>query len=229
MKKIRLLFLVPLVGLFGFGWPLTWLSNDNTSSFGSGPWVQKEVQILKSSAGNIDTNVLRLSLVAYLNANKKGYAHKPVLTVIDYSKPSYVKRMWVFDLRNNRTIYNTWVSHGKNSGGVNATSFSNNPGSLKSSIGVFVTDEPYFGKNGYSVRLRGLEHGYNDNAYQRAIVIHGAQYASPSIFHFGSGIGRSWGCPAVAIDIQATINTIKENSVYLLIILIEIGYHIQDF
>lgn len=214
MKLYRTLFALSLAGLVGFSSPFSWLlSTPNNSPFGSSPWLQREVQILKSEAGNIDSNVLRLSLIAYLSAHKQGYGSKPILTVIDYSKPSSERRMWVFDLRNNRTLYNTWVTHGKNSGGAYATSFSNSPGSLKSSIGVFVTAGPYFGKNGYSVRLRGLE-SVNSNAYNRAIVIHGARYANPDIIRSYGQIGRSWGCPAVSTAVATPlINTVKDNSI----------------
>lgn len=215
MKNVyRTLFLFGLLASFGFSWPLAGLfSSSNAAPFGSGPWLQREMQIIKSQAGNIDNSVLRLGLIAYLNARKKGYAGKPILTVIDYSKPSNQRRLWVFDLRRNKTLFNTWVTHGKNSGGMNATSFSNSRGSLKSSIGVFVTDHSYIGGNGYSLRLRGLESGVNDNAYRRNVVIHGAWYANPDIIGRYGQLGRSWGCPAVKADLaRPLINTIKEKS-----------------
>ncbi len=214
MKLTRFIFLALLFSSLGFSWPFAWLfSTPNTAPFGTSLWLQKEILILKVQAVNIDDKVLRLSLIAYLNARKRGYANKELLTVIDYSKPSNVKRLWVFDLRRNRTLFNTYVSHGKNSGGVNATSFSNNPGSLKSSIGVFVTAQPYVGKNGYSLRLRGLERGINDSAYQRSIVIHGAPYANAANIKNYGKIGRSWGCPAVGSDLaKPIINTIKDDS-----------------
>ncbi|VVC74729.1 hypothetical protein AQUSIP_00010 [Aquicella siphonis] len=215
MKLKQTIFIFALLGSFGFSWPFSWLfSTPNTATFGTSDWVQKEIRLLKSQAGNIDDKVLRLGLTAYLNARKHGYAGKQVLTVIDYSKPSTERRLWVFDLKKNRTLFNTWVSHGKNSGGVNATSFSNSPGSLKSSIGVFLTDQPYIGKNGYSLRLRGLERGVNDYAYSRAIVIHGAAYANADNLRYYGKIGRSWGCPAVGSSLaKPLINTIKEKSV----------------
>lgn len=175
-------------------------------------WIEKQMLLIKKQA-NIDKNILKLSLQAYAKAQKKGLPDKPVLTVIDYSKPSTEKRLWVFDLKNGKTIFNTWVSHGKNSGGISATSFSNVPGSLKSSIGVFLTGTSYIGKNGYSLHLRGLERGVNDNAYNRSVVIHGADYVNPVTIRKYGGIGRSWGCPAVSRTMaKSIIDTIKNNS-----------------
>jgi hypothetical protein len=213
MNKLqRAIFMFSLVGLFGFSWPWA-VSSPNTISYGTNNWVQHQVRILKSNAANIDTKVLRLSLIAYMKAREKGVANKQILTVIDYSKPSYEKRLWVFDLRNGKTLYNTWVSHGRNSGDINATSFSNSVNSLKSSIGVFVTRQPYMGHLGYALRLSGLEEGINDNAYRRAVVIHGARYVNEDTIRKYGRIGRSWGCPAVSQSLtKPLINTIKNNT-----------------
>src|ERR1700733_8524465 len=98
MKKLpQVLFLLSLIGLCGFSWPFPWLMSTNKAPFGTEPWLTREMQIIQSQARNIDNKVLRLSLIAYLNARKKGYAGKPILTVIDYSKPSNERRLWVFD------------------------------------------------------------------------------------------------------------------------------------
>jgi hypothetical protein len=214
MKKMqRVLFIFALMSLFGFSLPWE-LSSPNPVPLGANGWLDKQTQLLQSKASNINTNVLRLSLVAYLKARKKGLDNKQILTVIDYSKPSYEKRLWVFDVKNGRKLYNTWVSHGKNSGNVNSTSFSNTAHSLKSSIGVFVTDEPYVGGVGYALRLTGLEPGINDNAYRRATVIHGANYVSAETIRRYGRVGRSWGCPAVTKTLaRPIINTIKHNTV----------------
>lgn len=215
MKKLNILFFsIAILGSLGANWPFSWLvSPTNPEPIQSTRWLNKQMQIIKSEAGNIDDNVLRLSLVAYQKARQQGLDQKQVLTVIDYSKPSSQKRMWVFDLKRNRMLYNTWVAHGKNSGGAMATSFSNNPGSLKSSIGVFITEHPYIGGNGYSLRLKGLERGVNDNAYRRSVVIHGAWYAGPDNIRKNGQLGRSWGCPAVSTELsRPIINTIKEDT-----------------
>lgn len=224
LPAIKLPYLLAFLTLFltlfsscAFSWSLSWLfSVPITAPIGSTEWIHKEMSSIQSGS-SINSSVLRTSLIAYINARRKGVPdHKQLLTVIDYSEPATEKRLWVFDLRRGRTLFNTWVSHGKNSGGVEATSFSNNPGSLKSSIGVFVTEEPYIGKNGYSLRLRGLEQGINDNAYRRAVVIHGAWYVNPATIRRYGQIGRSWGCPAVSPTLsRPLINTIKDDTLLI--------------
>lgn len=181
---------------------------------GTKAWLDKETRKINSQADNIDPQVLRLSLNAYLHARKRGMDNRQLLTIIDYSKPSTERRLWVVDLRNAKVLFNTWVTHGRNSGKVNATSFSNEPGSLKSSIGVFLTTrEAYVGGNGYSLRMQGLEPGINDNAYRRDIVFHGAWYAAGNVVKRYGLLGRSWGCPAVSEETaRPLIDTIKDNT-----------------
>lgn len=215
MKIKYLLFLLLIPGL-AFTTPFSWVfSQPNSEQFGTKAWLEKEIHIIQAHATNIDSKVLRLSLTAYMNARKKGLDNKQLLTVIDYSKPSSEKRLWVFNIKNGKELFHTWVSHGKNTGDNKATSFSNSPGSLKSSIGVFVTDNvPYEGGNGYSLRVHGLEPGVNDKAYARDIVFHGAPYVNPATIKQYGRVGRSWGCPAVDTRItKPLINTIKENTV----------------
>lgn len=210
MKTLnRFLFSASLFGLLGASWPLSWMvSHPNPELFGTKVWLNKEYDILHQAAPNLDTKVLRLSLTAYMNARKQGLDNKQLLTVIDYSKPSTEKRLWVFDIKKGKEVMNTWVAHGKNSGSVEASSFSNRDGSLKSSIGVFVTTQPYIGGNGYSLRMVGLEKGVNDHAYERNIVFHGAAYIGDK------KTGRSWGCPAVKEKlINSLVDTIKGNTV----------------
>lgn len=138
---------------------------------------------------------------------------REILTLIDFSKPSTENRLFVFDMHNHKLLFCSLVAHGRNSGGLYATSFSNQSGSNKSSLGFYLTEETYQGNNGYSLRLKGLEKGINDKARERAIVVHGASYAHPSVLRSGR-LGRSFGCPAVPHTItHPLINTIKEGSV----------------
>ena len=130
-------------------------------------------------------------------ANAGDVEHPGTLTVIDYSKPSTEPRMWVLDLATRSLLFEELVAHGQGSGGNLATKFSNVADSHQSSLGLFVTEDAYVGKNGYSLRLTGLEPGVNDRAHDRAIVIHGAPYVNPEISKSLGRLGRSHGCPAV--------------------------------
>lgn len=132
-------------------------------------------------------------------------AARPHLAVIDYRLPSTAKRLWLFDLDTGRLLLHERVAHGKNSGDNVATRFSNESGSLMTSLGVFVGAEEYQGKHGRSLRLDGLEPGVNDNARARDIVIHAADYAEASFARQHGRLGRSWGCPAVAPAVLAPL------------------------
>lgn len=215
--KIRYFVSCVVIVLCIAGWgPFFFLSSsssgDNSDPVGSNAWIEKETKIILSQADNLDPLVLKLGLKAYLKARKKGMDDKQMLTLVDYSKPSSERRLWVVDLKKQKVLFNTWVAHGKNSGGINSNSFSNNPTSLKSSLGVFLTAETYSGHHGYSLRIQGLEPGINDNAYRRDIVFHGAWYVG-SHMSKERGMGRSWGCLAVdEHTIKKLIDTIKNDT-----------------
>jgi hypothetical protein len=136
-----------------------------------------------------------------------------VLSIVDFSQSSDKKRLYVLDLKNYKVLFNTLVAHGKKSGKLWAQSFSNRPSSYKSSIGFYLTGHPYDGSNGYSLKLNGLEKGFNNNAGRRAIVLHGADYVCESYINGQGYIGRSEGCPAVPVKVaKDIINTIKDGS-----------------
>lgn len=132
----------------------------------------------------------------YLVANGK-IANEKILSIVDFSQPSNRKRLFIIDLENQKLLFNTYVAHGANSGKEYANDFSNTPESNKSSLGFYETLGTYMGGNGYSLKLDGLERGFNDNANRRAIVIHGAPYVNESLIQSQGYIGRSWGCPAL--------------------------------
>ncbi|MBS1638447.1 MAG: murein L,D-transpeptidase catalytic domain family protein [Bacteroidetes bacterium] len=133
-----------------------------------------------------------------------------IISIIDFSLPSTAKRLFVINIKNYSILFNTYVSHGKNSGTQSATSFSNKSQSFKSSLGFYVTSTTYFGKHGYSLKLEGEEKGFNDNAYNRGIVMHSAAYVSEDFIKLQGRIGRSEGCPAVPEEENnAIIETIK--------------------
>jgi hypothetical protein len=141
--------------------------------------------------------VLDLALRAYSCGQARGEFNQPMLTVIDYSLPSTSKRLWVIDLARRRVLFNELVAHGSNSGDTYAYAFSNRVGSRQSSLGLFRTDETYYGRHGLSLRLSGLEPGFNDKARERTIVMHGAPYVSDGAVSVLGSLGRSWGCPAL--------------------------------
>jgi hypothetical protein len=163
------------------------------------------------STGSIDANVLDMALGAASCAVRTGAVERPrTLTVIDYSKPSSEKRLWVFDLTKSALVYEELVAHGQGSGAARSTLFSNEPETHQSSLGLFVTDTTYDGKNGYSLRLDGLDAGINNHARERAIVMHGAPYVSDAFIKANGRLGRSWGCPAIRNDVaREVIDRIK--------------------
>jgi hypothetical protein len=150
--------------------------------------------------------VLDAALAAYADANRRGLVGRAgLLTVIDYTRPSVEPRLWVLDLEEPRVLFRELVAHGRESGGNRTERFSNLPGSLMTSLGLFVTDATYVGRNGYSLRLHGLEPGINDNAFDRAIVMHGAEYVSRELAKRLGRLGRSLGCPALPAAVARTI------------------------
>ena len=164
------------------------------------------ISALLRQAPGLSENVLKLALEASGCAAERGLIRKrDLLTVIDYSIPSSEPRLFTFDLGAKKLLFRELVAHGKNSGGDHANHFSNEHGSLATSLGLFVTDDTYFGNNGYSLRLRGLEEGVNDHALDRAIVMHGASYVSREAVKVLGRLGRSWGCPAVRSEMAQTI------------------------
>lgn len=162
--------------------------------------------------GDINPAVFATALDAAESAMAHGQVWDPgTLTIIDFTRPSTQKRMWVYDLRARSLLFDELVSHGRGSGLAMATSFSNDADSHMSSLGLFRTAEAYVGKNGYSLRLDGLERGVNDNARARAIVVHGAPYVNAAMATANGYLGRSYGCPAVRPEIaRPLIDAIKE-------------------
>ena len=155
--------------------------------------------LLARAAPGASQDVLRLAARAMSCAlrNPEFGIDPQRLGVIDYSRPSTEPRLWVFDLTRQKLLFEEWVAHGRNSGENLTTRFSNRDGSFMTSLGGFTAQETYTGGNGYSLRLRGLEPGFNDRARDRAIVIHGAPYVNPAAAKLQGRLGRSLGCPAV--------------------------------
>ncbi|PZO30690.1 MAG: hypothetical protein DCF13_02300 [Flavobacteriaceae bacterium] len=154
-----------------------------------------------------------IALEGFYKLKEKGLVTKDILTLIDFSKSSNTKRLWVIDLTTNEVLFNTLVAHGKNTGEEFANYFSNKAESFQSSLGFYATAEVYIGKHGLSLRLDGLQKGLNDKARERAVVVHGADYVSESFIKNHKRLGRSQGCPALPVEMnKKIINVIKERS-----------------
>lgn len=156
---------------------------------------------------------LTLAYKGQQNLVKKGIiSNDDVLTVCDFSQPSENKRMYIIDVKNFKVLLNTYVAHGRNSGENYAERFSNRSRSLQSSLGFYVTKNTYRGEHGLSLRLAGLDKGFNDKAASRAIVVHGATYIGDE-WRGSAFMGRSFGCPAVPARVAPkVIDLIKDGT-----------------
>jgi hypothetical protein len=184
----------------------------NGSKVTGGTPVRLSRAAWRKPAGQLPpARVLDLALSAASCAMNAGLVEQPrSLTIIDYSKPSTERRLWVLDLATGDTLFHELVAHGEGSGADLASRFSNLPDSHQSSLGLFRTADTYVGRNGYSLRLDGLETGFNDRARERAIVVHGAPYVSDAFAKTQGRLGRSWGCPALGDDVaREVIDSIK--------------------
>lgn len=189
--------------------------------FSSNPFFHKTDHFFDNSYAEWNLEVSGLSkdafeqaMIGYQVLLQRGALQKPrYLTIVDFSKSSSCKRLYILDMKNGKILFNTLVAHGRNSGNDYATAFSNEEESYKSSLGFYITLQTYFGENGYSLKLKGCEKGINDNAYNRAIVFHGASYVSENFIRQNGYLGRSYGCPAVPAPVsKKIIDVIKEGS-----------------
>ena len=169
-----------------------------------------DAAVLKSAG--LDYQVFKKALTGYYNFKNSNLVSstKDIISIVDFTKPSTKKRLWIIDLANSKILFNTLVAHGQGSGDNFATNFSNMANSHKSSLGFYVTSDTYFGKHGLSLKLNGMDNGYNTNALSRAVVVHGAEYVSQSFINQHGRLGRSHGCPAVPEELTpAIIDAIK--------------------
>jgi hypothetical protein len=162
---------------------------------------------------NLENKISRTVFKKSIEKHNQSKSKKhDILTIIDFGQPSNIKRLVVLDLKNNKVLFNEYVSHGAKSGGLLARSFSNIDGSHQSSLGQYLTENTYYGKHGYSLVLDGKEKT-NSKAKSRYIVFHGAEYSSQSFLDKHGYLGRSHGCPSVDKKVsKKIINVIKEGS-----------------
>jgi hypothetical protein len=169
---------------------------------------------MKLDESGLNQKAFEYAWRGYHNLLKNGILKKTdVLTVCDFTQSSANKRLYVIDVAHRKLLFNTYVSHGMNSGVDYATTFSNKANSFKSSLGFFVTSKTYFGRNGLSLKVKGLEKGYNDLAAKRHIVLHGSDYITPQYLKDNGEMGRSLGCAAMPnVMSPKIIKTIKNGS-----------------
>ena len=172
---------------------------------------------LHQQAPQLPLTALRSGLKAYQYAAKHHLLHQHHLAIADMKLASNKKRLWIFDMNKQQLIFHTLVAHGKNSGALYANHFSNRPDSLATSLGVYITGKPYYGNDGLSLRLYGKDKGFNNNAYTRDIVLHGARYVSQTFVDTYHRLGRSWGCPAVSLQqVKPIIHTLEEGALFMI-------------
>jgi len=186
--------------------PLSLLENETSAIYES----------MKLANVGLPFKVFEEAYIGFLNLknSEKISEESSILSIADFDKSSKTKRLWIVDLKNDSLLLNTWVSHGRGSGNDMATKFSNLSNSYQSSLGFYITGEVYNGKHGRSLRLDGMDSGFNDNARARAIVLHGAPYVSSQAIQSLNRLGLSHGCPAVPLELtNQIIDLIKEKTV----------------
>ncbi len=182
----------------------------------SGTVSMAEAEYRGIDANNFDMPSIECftnAVEGFENLKAKGMVKRNILTIADFSKSSNTKRLWVIDMDTKKVLFNTLVAHGRKTGDEFANNFSNSPESNMSSLGFYTTGDVYNGKHGMSLKLNGLEKGFNSNALGRAVVMHGADYVSESFIRQNHRLGRSLGCPAIPCEmVQPIISTIKGQS-----------------
>ncbi|HRN94032.1 MAG: murein L,D-transpeptidase catalytic domain family protein [Chitinophagales bacterium] len=181
--------------------------------FSSSSEIGKVYEQLNLKQLGLSKVVFEIAVKGFEKLFKQGKLSTDILSVCDFSQSSNQKRLFVIDLENRQVLFNSLVAHGKNTGEEFASKFSNIPSSLQSSLGFYVTGNTYQGKHGLSLKLNGMEKGFNDNAESRAIVMHGADYVSENFINEQGRLGRSFGCPSVPVELcRPIINSVKEGS-----------------
>lgn len=187
--------------------------------FNSEP-IFKQIQINHPlESATLSPKAFQYAFNAFLKLKQQNIieGNQSIISICDFSLSSNTKRLWIIDVKESKVLVHSLVSHGKNTGEEYAVHFSNKPNSYQSSLGVYVTGNTYFGSNGYSLKLTGMDKGINDKAEERAIVLHGAAYCSEAFIEEHGRLGRSFGCPSVPLDItDIVINTIKDKSVFFI-------------
>jgi L,D-transpeptidase catalytic domain len=185
----------------------------------AGEGADRLVATIHAQAPNVGAAAIATAIDAYWQVKRQHLTDKPLVTIVDYSVPSDRKRLAVADVQTGKVLFYTYVAHGRGSGLKYATHFSNAPGTDASSLGVFLTGDTYYGKHGYSLRLRGLDPDFNTAAYRREIVVHSAWYVSRTFAEDHGRLGRSWGCFALSRKVESALVRLIRGSTVL------VGYY----
>ena len=179
-------------------------------------WSKELYEEINENELNIE--VLRKALKGYLKlSDKNEIENLEILSIIDFSRSANKKRLFIIDIKNQKLLFKEFVAHGTKTGVEYAKYFSNKRYSNQSSLGFYVTGNTYRGKNGFSLKLHGKEKAFNSNAFERGVVVHGANYVSEKFIKQNGRLGRSFGCPAVPLSQnKAIINTIKDGSCFFI-------------
>lgn len=172
-------------------------------------------QIDFTRSARLSYDVFDKAIHGYLNLRSAGKLSltKEIISICNFSLPSTVNRLWIIDLAAKKVLFNTYVAHGEGSGEDSAFAFSNDANSHQSSLGFYVTADTYDGEHGTSLHLNGMDQGFNDAAFDRGIVVHGAPYVCNQFICAHQRLGRSWGCPAVPAKLSLPIiNAIKDST-----------------
>lgn len=170
---------------------------------------------MKLESVGLNSKVFTIAMRGFKKLENKGkLKNASIITIVDYSQSSNKKRLYVIDLKNEKLLYNSYVAHGKNSGEEYAKFFSNDEGSLKSSLGFYITQQTVIGTTtGFALMINGVEKGFNNNAVKRSIIIHAAEYATEKFIKKNGRLGRSYGCPALPPELnKPIIETIKDGT-----------------
>jgi hypothetical protein len=194
--------------------PVTFASDSDTITTAVDEVMQAIYDSLQLEKKGLKKEAFQHAYEGYRKLEEEGKLNKEgLITICDFSQSSRKKRLYLIDLNDCKLLMNTYVAHGKNSGGEFAKKFSNKPESLQSSLGFYKTKRTYYGTHGLALTITGLEPGFNDKAERRKIVVHGSQYIGDNYLRWGRYMGRSFGCPAVPMkQSKKLINTIKDGS-----------------
>lgn len=222
-------YILGLLGFLSISFCLTFMSLKSTSKVGNlavdhkiitkdsiyNKYVEDLYNTTNLEAAGLSFNVFEKAVTGFYNLKNAGQiSEKSILTIADFDQNSTKKRLYLIDLDKKEIVLNTWVAHGQRSGADEAVKFSNTNDSFTSSLGFYITGEIYSGVHGKSLKLDGMDDGFNDNARLRSIVIHGAPYVSEGTITAIGRLGRSQGCPAVATEVaDVLINTISDKTV----------------